>query len=362
MKNKTKIGILYGGKSVEHKISIRSAKNVFHYIDKDLFEVTALGISEKGHWYVTDGVQSDIESGSPLQLALDRSQPTFVATNTGTPLPLDVVFPVLHGTDGEDGSVQGLLKAIHCPCVGSGVLGSSVAMSKTMTKKLLKESGVFINKFKIFQYEDKDSIRYEHLIQALGNEFIIKPANLGSSVGIVKVEKESELPAALEEGFKYDNTIIVEEFIHGRELECAILGNGANAKASLPGEIVLSDAYKFYTFEAKYLDKNAVSIKVPAAIDTKTATTIQEQALLAYHVLECQDFARVDVFLSDENKVYINEINSIPGFTDSSMFPALWKQHGLEFKGLITKIVGLTLERFKSENRLETEFGNELDG
>ncbi|MCW5912891.1 MAG: D-alanine--D-alanine ligase [Cyclobacteriaceae bacterium] len=356
--NKTRIAILYGGRSVEHGVSINSARNIFQYIDKNRFEPIPVGISLSGVWYKTAGVSKEIEQGEPLSVALNPNTPAFT-TASGKALPVDLVFPVLHGTDGEDGSIQGLLKALDIPMIGTGVSGSAMSMSKLVAKRLLKESGLPVNRFLHSRFSDAKQYSFEEIEQALGLPFMVKASNLGSSVGVSKVKSRPDFEAAVNEAYQYDDSILFEEFIAGREIECAILGNEP-AQASLPGEIIISKQYEFYTFDAKYVDGDAVSIDVPARLDTAITERIREVSIQAYQALGCEDFARVDLFLTPDGKVYVNEINTIPGFTNSSMFPMMWKERGISFTDLITKLADLALARYHKSKRINRNFQSAL--
>jgi len=354
MANKLNVGILYGGRSVEHQISVRSAKNVFQYIDKDKYSIHLIGIDKAGKWHLMNDVTSDFNSGNPLQLSLDASSPTFV-DNSGYTFTMDIAFPILHGTDGEDGSIQGLLKAMDIPFAGSGVLGSSVSMDKLVSKELLFQAGIPVANYVAFTNEERHQIDFDKLVKKVGLPFMVKAANLGSSVGINKVNTKVEFNAALDDSFNYDTTVLIEEYIKGRELECAILGN-TDTKASFPGEIVISKDYEFYTYEAKYEDENAVVLQIPAKLNHTIAEEVKELCVKSFKTLKCDDFARVDVFLTEEGKIYINEINTIPGFTDVSMFPTLWKQHGISYPDLITQIIELALERNRLTKQINRSF------
>lgn len=355
---KLKVGILYGGKSVEHGVSINSARNIEAYIDKNLYESYCIGISTRGTWYATPSVSKEIEKGSRLKLHLDGFNPYF-ENEKGNTIKPDVIFPVLHGTDGEDGSIQGLIKAMSIPMVGTGVLGSAVAMSKLVAKQLMQQAGIPVTDFLFFHHDQLDEINFEVVKEKLGLPFMVKAANLGSSVGVSKVKNKEEFEAALKDSFRYDDCIILEEFVKGREIECAILGNKP-PQASLPGEIIISANYDFYTFDAKYVDGEAVKIEVPAQLDEKTSDTIREYSIKAYQQLQCEDFARVDLFLSDSGKVYVNEINTIPGFTNSSMYPMMWKDRGVSFTDLISKLIQLGMERYRNAQRIEKDFQSSL--
>jgi D-alanine-D-alanine ligase len=355
---KKKIAILYGGRSVEHGVSINSARNIFEYLDKDQFEAYLIGISSGGTWYLTETVSKEIESGEELSLRLNPTSPAFV-TAKGKSITVDIVFPVLHGTDGEDGSIQGLIKAMDLPMVGTGVLGSAMSMSKLVTKRLLKEAGLPVADFVPAYFPEKNNLKFESLQEKLGLPFMVKSASLGSSVGVSKVKSKADFEKAIEEGFRYDDCVLIEKYVQGREIECAILGNSP-AKASLPGEIIISKEYEFYTFDAKYVDGNAVSIAVPAELDSVSQEKIRSLSLQAYQALACEDFARVDLFLTKEGKVFVNEINTIPGFTNSSMFPMMWKERGVSFTELISQLIALALERYQKSKRAERGFESSL--
>lgn len=355
---KKRVAILYGGRSVEHGVSINSARNIFEYIDKNQFEPIPIGISTAGTWYLTSGISKDITTGEPLHLQLDPAKAAWITTS-GKQITADIVFPVLHGTDGEDGSIQGLLKALSLPMVGTGVLGSAVSMNKLTAKRLLQEAGLPVTRFLACRFEEKNTIRFNDVKAKLGLPFMVKAASLGSSVGVSKVKSEDEFAAALEDTFKYDDAALFEEYIQGREIECAILGNNP-PQASLPGEIIISSKYEFYTFDAKYVDGDAVKIEVPASLDAATAEKIRQASIRAYQALHCEDFARVDLFLDKNSNIYVNEINTIPGFTNSSMYPMMWKERGVSFTQLITRLVELALERFAKSQRIERDFQSSL--
>jgi D-alanine-D-alanine ligase len=341
---KIKVAILYGGRSVEHGVSINSARNIAEYLDKSKFEPILIGISTSGEWHLTTTVSKEIETGKKVNLLLTPKDPGFI-TDNGLVYKPDVVFPVLHGTDGEDGSIQGLLQAMSMPMVGTGVLGSSMSMNKLVAKKILQEAGLPVAKFLYYYFADKHQINFKHLSSVLGLPFMIKSASLGSSVGVSKVKSEEDLNQAVEEAFTYDNCLLAEE---------------TPAQASLPGEIIISSKYEFYTFDAKYVDGEAVKIEVPAKLDSKISEVIQHHSLKAYQALQCEDFSRVDLFLAEDGRVFVNEINTIPGFTNSSMFPMMWKERGISFTDLITKLIDLALERTKQSSRIQKDFESAL--
>lgn len=359
MSKKKKVVILYGGRSVEHGVSVNSARNIFEFIDKDHFEPLPIGISKSGQWFLTSGVTKDIEQGKALGLILDAQRPGFIILSSGDRIKADIIFPVLHGTDGEDGSIQGLIKAMDIPMVGTGVLGSSMSMNKIVAKRLMKEAGIPVTKFLTFHYTEKEKFSYDHIVSQIGSPFMVKSASLGSSVGVSKAKDETSFRDAVEEAFRYDDHLIVEEFVKGREIECAILGNRP-AEASNPGEIVVSSKYEFYTFDAKYVDPDAVKIELPAKLSTIEVESIRELSVRAYQALYCEDFSRVDLFLTEDGRIYINEINTIPGFTNSSMYPMMWKERGISFTELITRLLDLASERYDRSKRIEREFNSAL--
>ncbi len=319
-KKKLKIAVLFGGKSAEHEVSLNSAKNVIDALDKSKYEVTPIKINK-------DGI--------------------FDLLNLKN---FDVIFPVLHGPYGEDGSVQGFLKLINVPFVGASVLGSAVGMDKDFMKRLLNEAG--IKNAKCIVVYSGEKILFKNTKKILGLPMFIKPANMGSSVGISKVKNEKEWDGAIKDAFKYDNKIIIEEMIVGRELECAILGN-EKPIASKVGEVVLNAS--FYSYDAKYIDSDGALIEIPAKNLSKIEIKkIQGLALKAYKTLNCEGMGRVDMFLKENGEIYINEINTIPGFTNISMYPKLWEISGISKTKLLDKLIGLALERHKKEIKLKT--------
>lgn len=359
MARRKKVAILYGGRSVEHAVSVNSARNIFEYLDKKKFEAVPIGIAKSGKWYLTSTVSKDIEKGSPVALVLDPSKPSFTKLDDGTRVVVDIVFPVLHGTDGEDGSIQGLLKAMALPMVGTGVLGSALSMNKIVAKRLLKEAGLPVTDFLTFRYDEKEKISFNAISKKLGLPFMIKSASLGSSVGVTKVKSKKDFQKAVDEAFRYDDEMLAEQFITGREIECALLGN-TPVEASYPGEIVISKAYEFYTFDAKYVDPEAVRIDVPAKLTKAAAEKIRKVSRKAFETLHCEDFSRVDLFLDKKGNVYINEINTIPGFTNSSMYPMMWRERGISFSDLISKLLNLAQERYDRGKRIERDFQSSL--
>ena len=344
--------ILFGGRSVEHEISKRSATNVFKYIDRLNYNLSVIGISRKGDWFLLDNPQQPIESGKEISITLSTTHPRFEIKNSGETFDIQIVFPILHGTDGEDGSVQGLIKCMNVILIGSSVLGSALSMDKIISKKLLEHAGIPIVPYMCFTKDEK--ISYEKVKNKLGLPFIVKAGNLGSSVGISKVNTIENFEDALEESFKYGNEILIETFVKCRELECGIIGNKLLSSTIL-GEVILSKNYDFYTYRAKYHDKFAARIEIPAQLPQAIHQQIRNLCEKAFLILKCNDFARVDIFLTPENEIFINEINTIPGFTDYSMFPVLWENMGISPRELITKIIEFGEIRYQQEQKYITD-------
>lgn len=317
-KKKLRIGVLFGGKSAEHEVSIMSAKNIINALDKDKYEITKILIPKTGKF------------------------------NFSNLHKYDVIFPVMHGPFGEDGSMQGLLKLAGVPFVGPSVLGSAVGMDKDVMKRLFRDAGIPIGKFITLRTNDK--INFNQIKKELGLPLFIKPANMGSSVGVSKAKNEAEFKNSIKKAFEFDNKIIVEEFINGREIECAVLGN-EYPMASVPGEIITNQ--DFYSYGAKYIDNGSVS-EIPAKIDKKTAKKIQELTIKVFQTLNCEGLGRVDFFLTKSGKIYANEINTIPGFTNISMYPKLWEASGLPQTKLLDRLIELAIERFDKEQKLKT--------
>ena len=356
---KIHVGILFGGKSAEHEVSLRSAKNVYDALDKEKYEPVLIGIDKRGKWLLEDRSRFLLENGNTNQEEKGESvalvpQSDGAVTNLERPgerEKIDVVFPVLHGTFGEDGTVQGLLKLANIPFVGAGVLGSAVGMDKDVMKRILRDAGIPIAKFKVFR--GNDEISFDAVSEDLGVPLFIKPANLGSSVGVHKTRTEEEFRAAVEDAFTYDRKILVEEYIKGREIECSVLGN-EEPIASLPGEVI--PKHEFYSYEAKYIDEDGAALEIPAKLPEETIKRVQDLAARAFKALECEGMARVDFFLKENGDLFVNEINTIPGFTSISMYPKLWEASGVSYSELVDRLIMLAIERFKKESRLKTSY------
>lgn len=359
MTKKLRVAILFGGKSAEHEISLISARNIVEAMDKKKYEVVAIGIDKQGRWYLDKAArllrgkeQSKVEFSDAKNSAavLPGDTPTPMVRRGGAGFgAVDVVFPILHGPFGEDGTVQGLLKLANVPFVGASVLGSAVGMDKDVMKRLLRDAKIPTPNFLAFARSDK--ISFAKVRNILGMPLFVKPANLGSSVGISKVTKPAQFSAAVKEAFRYDNKIIIEEFIRGREIECSVLGN-EKPIASLPGEIIVQ--HDFYSYDAKYIDEKGARLEIPARLPRALVKKIQRLALQSYRTLCCEGMARVDFFVRSNGQVLVNEINTIPGFTKISMYPKMWEASGISYSRLIDRLIGLALERARRENRLRT--------
>ena len=360
---KVRVGILFGGRSAEHEVSLQSAKNVAEAIDKDKYDVALIGIDKSGKWLLPDQSQFLLDAGDPKLIKLNRQNEASVAlvpqsggaltdlSGGGAHGSLDIVFPILHGPFGEDGTVQGLLKLAGVPFVGAGVLGSAVGMDKDVMKRLLRGAGVPIAEYLAFRPDDL--LDFDAIAARLGLPFFVKPANLGSSVGVHKVTDRESFERAAEDAFAYDMKILIEEFIDGRELECAVLGN-RQPQASVVGEIVPS--HDFYSYEAKYIDEHGAALEIPADIPESVSEDIRALAIRAFETLECEGLGRVDCFLKADGGLIVNEINTIPGFTKISMYPRLWEASGVSYAELINRLIQLGLERFEREAKLKTSF------
>jgi D-alanine-D-alanine ligase len=363
MARRMRVGILFGGRSAEHEVSLQSAKNIIDAIDTNKYEVVLIGIDKKGQWHLNEesqfllpaaesGLPGLPERGENLALVPGKQNDQVVALSGEQRLgSLDVIFPILHGPFGEDGTVQGMLKLANIPFVGAGVLASAVGMDKDVTKRLLREAGIPIARFIVATRYSQKEIGFDYAQKQLSLPLFVKPANLGSSVGIHKVKDRQEFESAVREAFNYDNKILIEECIDGREIECSVLGND-NPIASVAGEIL--PRHEFYSYEAKYLDENGAVLEIPARLPPEISGRIRDLAIKTFSVLCCEGMARVDFFLKNSREIIVNEINTIPGFTTISMYPKLWEATGISYNELIDKLIELAIERFEREKRLKT--------
>lgn len=353
MSKKINVAILCGGQSAEHKISLLSAKNIIESIDKDKYNPILIGIDKSGKWI----------SNTTSNLLLNSDNPKLIELNTAESIveylpsrlddlkhnrKIDVVFPILHGPFGEDGTIQGLLKLTNIPFVGADVLGSAIGMDKDIMKRLLRDAGIPIAKF--ITLKSSQSIpSFQTIIDNLGSPVFLKPANMGSSIGVSKVTDENSYNNAIENAFEFDTKIIIEEFIQGREIECAILGND-KPMASILGEIIVNT--DFYSYDSKYIDQKGADLQIPAPISDSITEEIQNLAIKTFQTLSCEGLARVDFFLTSDGQVFVNEINTLPGFTKTSMYPKLWEASGIDYPDLIDNLIQLAFERFNKHNNI----------
>ena len=393
--NKLRVGILFGGRSGEHEVSLLSAASVFNAIDKNKYEVVPIGITKDGHWVTAADAERLLrgefahheerhlragdpettpaaavlaqgesvvvppepqQGGSLTAFQTDAASHSLVRRAADRAINVDIIFPVLHGTFGEDGTIQGLLELAAMPYVGAGVLGSAAGMDKDVMKALFRAAGLPIVKHVTVLRSDweAESKKVQKLVESkLKYPVFVKPANLGSSVGISKAHNRKELGPAIAEAARFDRKIVIEQGVGGsrqkaREIECSVLGND-QPEASLPGEIVPSK--EFYDYDAKYLDEGSELI-IPAKLNKAETKTVQQLAIGAFKAVDCSGLARVDFLMEPKNrKIYLNEINTMPGFTAISMYPKLWAASGLSYPALIEKLIQLGLERHEEKKR-----------
>lgn len=360
---KKKVALIFGGRSSEHEISLRSIKNVFEALDKKKFEPYLIGISKEGSWFhISDydtlsKMTSLSDKNIPAQaqacsLICKSGQPQVFLIEKNISFYVDVAFPVLHGTFGEDGTIQGLFKMMNLPFVGCGVLASSIGMDKEVMKRLLTHEGVLNSPYVLLKKSSQ--ISYSEVVNKIGTPFFIKPANSGSSVGVYKIKSEGDFLEKLPQAFAFDEKVLAEKAIIGREIECSVMGLNDSPKASVPGEVITQ--HEFYSYDAKYLDANGARIEIPAKISSSLVEKIQKIAVQTFQILGCDGLARVDFFVTNNNEIYVNEINTIPGFTNISMYPKMWEASGLNYSTLITQLIDLALLKAEKEKSIQFSF------
>ena len=372
---KIRVGVLFGGRSGEHEISMRSALTVMSAMDSDRYEIVPIGIARDGRWYLRPDAIAMLRRAAPKLRALNRggipiTLPAYpgrhelaMASHNGhngksdaaMPGPIDVIFPVLHGPYGEDGTVQGLLELAGIPYVGAGVLGSAVGMDKDAQKRLLRDASIpVVRYFALTRADAEDDPKLaRRLANQLSYPVFVKPNALGSSIGISRVKTAAALPAALADAFQYDRKVLLEASCEGREFECALLGND-RPEASVPGEVVVKGRHRFYSYESKYVDPAGSAVIIPAELPEQAAARIREISAAAFKALNLRGMARVD-FLArpDLSELFVNEVNTIPGFTSISMYPKLWEASGLPLPKLIDRLVDLALEDYRERAGLK---------
>jgi len=330
-----KIGVFFGGQSAEHEVSIESARNVINLLDQSKYEIIPVGIDQKGLWHFTN-FSLNFGVGESFNSAIDQIFSK-----------IDIAFSLLHGPFGEDGSFQGLFEVANIPYVGAGVLGSSIGLDKDVMKRLLRDAKIKIPKFLVF----KTVPVYRHVVKELGLPLVIKSSNMGSSVCLTKANSEKEFIEGVELAFNYDSKIIIEENINCREIECAILDLNPPI-ASLPGEVVAKGG--IYTYENKYIEKDGARFILPAKLDRQKIGQVQELAIKVFEVLCCEGMGRVDFFLDENQDLYVNEINTIPGFTEMSLYPKLWEISGVSPSKLLDRLIENSLLKYNQSTSKQT--------
>lgn len=346
---KIRVAVLFGGRSGEHEVSIRSAESVIIALDRDRYDVVPAAITKDGRWLSPVESAAMLPSEAQGDLCLDQA--FRVAAEPGQSVGADVVFSVIHGTFGEDGTLQGLLELANVAYVGSGVLGSACGMDKDVMKRLFRERGLpCVDHVSLLRGEI--GTRWQEAVERFGYPLFVKPANLGSSVGISKADDEVHLHEALKTAAMYDRKIVIEPAIDGREIELAVLGNDA-PQASIAGEIIPTSG--FYSYESKYVDDSA-RLEIPAELSAEQLAEVQELAVRAFQSVECLGLARVDFFLENgTGRFLLNEVNTMPGFTSISMYPKLWEATGLSYPQLIDRLIALGLERHAEKQTIQFE-------
>lgn len=355
MNKKIRVGLIFGGNSSEYEVSIISGRNIYKAIDKEKYDVYPMWITNTGF------LASDADSRKVLEDPTYQIENPHTVTNISNVIELsnrpeiDVFFPIVHGNLGEDGCLQGLLRILDKPFVGDDVLAAAITMDKELNKIMAQRAGVPVADWisiKRFEYNDakNEKLSYDYVSQKLGTDLFVKPSNQGSSVGISHVTSASDYKAALAEAFKYDDKVLVEETIKGTEVETAVLGND-DAIVSGVGQITNAQG-SWYSYENKYNDNSTSKLQIPAALPSEIIETVRRQALKVYHAAECSGLARVDSMLSSDNKVIFNELNSLPGFTNISMYPKLFEQVGISYTELITKLLNYALDRYAHKKTL----------
>lgn len=349
---KLKVALICGGRSTEHSISLKSTRGILGQINSSKYDLSLIKIDIDGSWWLLPALDVDTpEKGSPVTLIAGKAGAKVLNTNTGTiEQEIDLAFPILHGIFGEDGTIQGLFKMFNVAFVGCGVTASGICMDKDVTKRLLRDAGIGIAPYLCATQNNRYS--FAEAAKVLDtNTLFLKPASLGSSVGIHKVTNQQEYEIGLKDGLEYDTKVIIEPNIIGREIECAVLGNEA-PQASYPGEIVM-DGDAFYDFESKYISKEAAKLHIPAKLSEEQIEKMRNMACKAFATCGCEGLARVDFFVKEDGDIIINEINTLPGFTEISMYPKMWVATGMKYSELLDKLIDLGIERYHREQQLK---------
>ncbi len=360
---KINVAIVFGGKSAEHEVSLQSAKNIIAAIDREKYDVVLIGVDKDGCWQVNEEDSFLLNEHDPKAISLKKTSSKIAILpgekqgqvfdyETKEVLPqIDVVFPIIHGTLGEDGSMQGLLRTLNLPFVGVDLLGSAVSMDKDFAKRILRDAGIAVANGLVYKKFEQSNIDFNFVQSKLGLPLFVKPVNQGSSVGVNKVETKAELDQAIAEAFMYDDKVLIEEAIVGREIECAVLGNDEPI-ASLPGEILPQT--DFYSYESKYIDDSGAVLSAPAELTDEQTEKVQNEAIRVFKTLDCEGMARVDFFMKSDGTLIVNEVNTVPGFTKISMYPQLWGITGLPYPKLIDRLIELAFERHERKQQLKS--------
>lgn len=361
MEKKLQLSVLCGGQSTEHEVSVRSARNVVAALDQKKYDITVIFIDHQGGWHRVERTKDFLATTAETILKLVDTEPITVVlggkekpwlslTASARRYQVDCVFPVLHGTNGEDGTLQGLLELLNLPYVGSDAQSSAICMEKDVSKHLLRAANIPTADWHTVYPNDKTDGLYQKLTARFGvSTLFVKPASLGSSVGTGPVATAQQLQQAITTALRYDERAIIEPRIYGREIECSVLGNG-EPRASLPGEII--PHHDFYSYEAKYLNPEGASTVAPAQVAPDVIENIQRMAVAAFKAVHCAGMARVDFFLVDDKQLMVNEINTIPGFTNISMYPKMWEASGLTYHNLLDELINLAMERYQQQQSL----------
>jgi D-alanine-D-alanine ligase len=365
MKNKISLAVIIGGKSPEHTISLRSGRSVVQALDHEKYEVSVVGISKVGVWFLQDADDFLVDPDDNVKITLKPSETKVFLDTDGKKTflynrknnrkikKIDVAFPVIHGSYGEDGVIQGLFRTVNVPFVGVDLMASSVGMDKDIAKRLWRDANIPIAAFEVIDLSNKNKVRYENIVKKLGLPLFVKPANAGSSVGVNKVTNKDEFKAAVKDGFLYDRKLLIEEAITGIEVECAVLGNEF-PEGSVIGGIMPTE--QFYSYDAKYISSTGAKLMIPAPISPEVADLIKTTAIKAFRCIGAEGLSRVDFFLKPDNSIVINEINTMPGFTSISMYPKLWEAAGLPYSQLLDRLIDLAIDRHRSIKKLKTSW------
>ena len=359
--SKIRLGVFFGGSSTEHEVSVLSTESVLKNLDASKYEVLPIAVTKQGEFIVGEDNIINVmpDAGNKIKNARSRNGSDLMLCENipaiiGSDLKkyIDVAFPLIHGYLGEDGALQGMLRAFQVPFVGCDILGSALNIDKSVEHMSLKSAGLPV--VRSFTLHSKYDMSYADCASELGSILFVKSADVGSSVGVSKVRNEEEYIAALDDSFQYSDTVVVEAFFQGHEVECAVLGNRENVQASLCGEIVLHS--DFYSYDAKYVDADAAEVVVPTALPDSITEKLREAAILAFKATKCEGMARVDFLVKDNGDFVINELNTIPGFTTISMYPKAWEATGVSYSALLDKVIELGVARYNRDPKIERSY------